>query len=156
MPNWAERALLTTVAATLAGVATYIVLSGSLSFGADAELVLGLLYLDVILLLLLGAVVARRLVQLILARWEGSAGSRLHARLVGLFSLVAIAPAIVVAVFAVVFLHYGLEAWFSERIRGALDNSLNVAEAYLEEHREVIRADALAMASTWRWFFSMI
>lgn len=147
-PHMAKRlAVVLTVAATLAGIATYIALSGSLSFGADAELVLGLLYLDVILLLLLGAVVARRLAQLILARWEGSAGSRLHARLVGLFSLVAVAPAILVAVFAVVFLHYGLEAWFSERIRGALDNSLNVAEAYLEEHREVIRADALAMAA---------
>ncbi len=108
---------------------------------------MGLLYLDVILLLLLGAVVARRLAQLIMARWQGSAGSRLHARLVALFSLVAVAPAIVVAVFSVVFLHFGLEAWFSEQIRGALSNSLTVAQAYLEEHKDVIRADALAMAA---------
>ena len=57
------------------------------------------------------------------------------------------APAIVVAVFSVMFLHYGLEAWFSERISGALTNSLNVAQSYLEEHKEVIRADALAMAA---------
>jgi two-component system nitrogen regulation sensor histidine kinase NtrY len=140
-------ALVLTVAATLSGIATYVVLSGSLRLDADIELVVGLLYLDLILLLLLGVVIVRRLAHLILARWRGSAGSRLHGRLVALFSLVAVAPAIVVAVFSVMFLHYGLEAWFSERISGALRNSLNVAQAYLEEHKEVIRADALAMAA---------
>ena len=139
-------ALVLTAAATLSGVATYVVISGWLGVGAAPELVLALLYLDLILLLLLGVLVARRLVQLIVARRQGLAGSRLHARLVALFSLVAVAPAIVVAVFSVAFLHFGLEAWFSERISGALTNSLNVAQAYLEEHKEVIRADALAMA----------
>ena len=64
-----------------------------------------------------------------------------------MFGLVAVAPAIVVAVFSVAFLHYGLEAWFSQRISNALSNSWNVAQAYLEEHKEVIRADALAMAA---------
>ena len=41
----------------------------------------------------------------------------------------------------------GLETWFSERVRNALDNSLAVAQAYLQEHKENIRADALAMAA---------
>jgi two-component system, NtrC family, nitrogen regulation sensor histidine kinase NtrY len=146
-PKVGDRlALVLTAAATLSGLATYVVISGWRQIAADPELVLGLLYLDLILLLLLGVLVARRLVQLIVARRQGLAGSRLHARLVALFSLVAVAPAIVVAVFSVAFLHFGLEAWFSERISGALRNSLNVAQAYLEEHKEVIRADALAMA----------
>jgi two-component system, NtrC family, nitrogen regulation sensor histidine kinase NtrY len=143
----ARLALVLTAAATLSGLATYVVISGWLGIGAAAELVLGLLYLDLILLLLLGVLVARRLVQLIVARRQGLAGSRLHARLVALFSLVAVAPAIIVAVFSVAFLHFGLETWFSERISGALTNSLNVAQAYLEEHKEIIRADALAMAA---------
>jgi two-component system, NtrC family, nitrogen regulation sensor histidine kinase NtrY len=143
----AQLALVLTAAATLSGLATYVVISGWRNVAAEPELVLGLLYLDLILLLLLGVVVARGLVQLIMARRQGLAGSRLHARLVAMFSLVAVAPAIIVAVFSVAFLHFGLEAWFSERISGALDNSLNVAQAYLEEHKEVIRADALAMAA---------
>jgi two-component system, NtrC family, nitrogen regulation sensor histidine kinase NtrY len=154
LAGWLRRAhiarrlaVVLTVAATLSGIATYVVLSGWLSFGPDVDVVLGLLYLDVILLLLLGALIARRLVQLVMARWQGSAGSRLHARLVALFSLVAVAPAIVVAVFSVGFLHYGLEAWFNQRINDALTNSLNVAQSYLEEHKEVIRGDALAMAA---------
>ncbi len=40
----------------------------------------------------------------------------------------------------------GVQSWFSERVRTALDESLAVAEAYLDEHRNAIRADVLAMA----------
>ncbi|HET6521502.1 MAG TPA: PAS domain-containing sensor histidine kinase [Geminicoccaceae bacterium] len=146
--NLAGRlALLLAAAATASALATYAVISGSPPYGPGVRTVVVLLNLDLILLLLLGAVVARRLVQLVVARRQGSAGSHLHVRLVALFSVVAVAPAIVVAVFSVVFLNVGLEAWFSERVRDALTNSLAVARSYLDEHREVIRADALAMAA---------
>ena len=64
-----------------------------------------------------------------------------------LFSGVAVTPAIIVVIFSVFFLSSGLENWFSERVRNALDNSLAVAQAYLQEHKENIRADALAMAA---------
>ncbi|MGI9500168.1 MAG: sensor histidine kinase NtrY-like, partial [Geminicoccaceae bacterium] len=147
-PHLARRlAIVLAMAATIAGLLTYVVLSGSMQLGADAEWVLGLLYLDLILLLSLGVIVGHRLVQIVLARRQGSVGSRLHARMVTLFSVVAVAPAIVVAVFAVTFLHYGLEAWFSDRVSQALTNSLSVAQSYLDEHKENIGGDALAMAA---------
>jgi two-component system nitrogen regulation sensor histidine kinase NtrY len=139
-------ALVLAVCAVVAGIATYAVMSGGPPYGAGVQTVIILLNLDLILLLLLGIVVTRRLVRVILQRRRGAAGSGLHLRLVAMFSVVAATPAILVAVFAVVFLSSGLEQWFSERIRGALDNSLAVAEAYLAEHREVIRADAVAMS----------
>jgi two-component system nitrogen regulation sensor histidine kinase NtrY len=140
-------AFVLTVGAIVSGIATYVAISGAPPLGSDVRTVLVLLNLDLILLLLLGVVIARRLVSLYLQRRQGSAGSRLHLRLVALFGAVATAPAILVAVFSVFFLSNGLEAWFSERIRSSLDNSLAVAEAYLAEHKEIIRADALAMAS---------
>ncbi len=64
-----------------------------------------------------------------------------------LFSLVAVTPTIIVAVFSYLFFSFGIEAWFSERVRTALSESQAVAEAYLHEHQQVIRADVLAMAS---------
>ncbi len=140
-------ALVLVVGAIAASIATYAAISGVGPLAADVRTVILLLNLDLVLLLLLGVVVARRLVALFLERRRGGAGSRLHTRLVGLFSLVAVAPAILVAVFSVAFLSSGLESWFATRVRSALDNSLAVAEAYLAEHREVIRADALAMAA---------
>lgn len=140
-------ALALTVSAIAAGLATYWVISRSPPYGPDVGTVLVLLNLDLVLLLLLGVVIARRLTQLVLQLRQGSAGSRLHTRLVLLFSGVAVTPAIIVAVFSVFFLSSGLENWFSARIRSALENSQAVAQAYLQEHKENIRADALAMAA---------
>jgi two-component system nitrogen regulation sensor histidine kinase NtrY len=63
-----------------------------------------------------------------------------------MFSAVAIVPTILVAIFAAVTLNLGVEAWFSERVKAALSNAVSVAQAYVEEHRQVIRGDILAMA----------
>ena len=136
-----------TILAIASGVTTYAALTESRPFGGAPRVVLVLLYVDLVLVLILSAVVLGRLVQLWLERRRGLAGSRLHIRLVALFSVVAVAPAIVVAVFSVSFFNLGIEAWFSKRVSTAIGESLAVAEAYLDEHREIIRADARAMAN---------
>jgi two-component system nitrogen regulation sensor histidine kinase NtrY len=142
-----KLALLLTVLAVISGITTYAVISTAPPSGRSVQTVVLLLNIDLILLLLLGVLVARRLVKLVLQRRQGLAGSKLHGRLVALFGVIAVLPAIIVSVFSVLFLSSGLETWFGDRIRTALDNSMNVAEAYLEEHKENIRADALAMAA---------
>src|SRR5690606_31849601 len=101
---------------------------------------------DLALLLLLGVVVARRLVMLWSERRRGSAGSRLHARLVVMFSLAAMVPAILVGTFSALFFTLGVDAWFSERVKTALDESAAVSQAYLDEHAANVRAQVLAMA----------
>ena len=140
-------AMLIIIAALVSGFATYGALTGSISLGLGTQSVPVLLYLDLVLVLLLCVIVIMRVVQLAVERRRGTAGSQLHIKLATLFSVVAVAPAIIVAVFSVLFLNLGIESWFSERVRTALNESLAVAEAYLEEHRHVIRADALAMAN---------
>jgi len=140
-------ALFLSVVAIVSSIATYFLITGAPPSGSSIRLVLFLLNFDLVILVLLGFVVGRRLLQLLGQRREGLAGSKLHTRLVGLFAVVALTPAIVVSIFSMFFLSSGLETWFSDRIRSAIDNSLAVAEAYLEEHKEVIRADALAMAA---------
>jgi two-component system, NtrC family, nitrogen regulation sensor histidine kinase NtrY len=135
------------IAALASGVATYAAMTGAPPFGPNGGNVLLLLNIDLVLLLLLAAIVAKRLVEVWVQRRRGLAGSRLHVRLVVLFSLVAVTPTIIVAVFSYLFFSFGIEAWFSERVRTALLESQAVAEAYLHEHQQVIRADVLAMAS---------
>jgi two-component system nitrogen regulation sensor histidine kinase NtrY len=150
--NWSRRvglsrklAIALAVAAVASGIATYVALTRE-DLQPEPGTVLLLLNVDLILLLLLGAVVARRLVEVWAERRRGSAGSKLHVRLVVLFSAVAVAPAIVVALFSALFFNLGVQAWFSDRVRTSLAESLAVAEAYLDEHRNTIRADILAMA----------
>jgi len=135
------------VAAAAAGAATYAAWTGTDPEGADPRLILSLLVVDLVLLLLLGALIARQLVRLWLERRSGSVGSRLHSRFVGLFSLVAVAPAILTAVFSALTFHLGVQAWFSDRVRTAVQESLAVADAYVAEHRNTIRGDILAMAN---------
>ena len=142
-----RRAALAVVAlSVICGVATYVVLTGSTLWRTDPGVVRGLLLADLLMLLTVGGIVARRLVAVWVARWRGSAGSRLHIRMVTLFSIVAIAPTIIVAAFAVLFFETGLQGWFSKRVQTAVTASVAVAEAYVEEHRQTVRADVLAMA----------
>ncbi len=150
---WARRhgiarrlAVLLALAALASGVATMFALIPGPT-GGDATTVMFLLYTDLVLLLLLAVSVARRIVRIWMERRRGGAGSRLHGRMVLLFSAVAAAPTIIVIVFSAFFVHLGLESWFSQRVRTALEESLAVARAYLDEHQQIIVGDVLAMAN---------
>ncbi len=140
-------AILLTAVALAAGMATYAALTENPPFGQDPRTVYILLNLDLIILLLLGSLIARRIVDLWVKRRRGLAGSRLHVRMVALFSIVAVAPAILLLVFSTVFFYVGVRSWFSERVSTAINESLSVAEAYLAEHQRTLAGDALAMAN---------
>jgi two-component system nitrogen regulation sensor histidine kinase NtrY len=138
------------VVSLLSGIATYLAMTGAFSIVPEPRTILLLLLLNFVVLLLLVAVVMRRLVALWLERRRGRVGARLHARLVLWFSLIAVTPTIIVAVFSALFLNLGMEAWFSDRVRTAVKDSLIVAQAYLHEHQQRIGAEVLAMANDLR------
>jgi two-component system nitrogen regulation sensor histidine kinase NtrY len=155
LARWAGRvrlvrkaAIALTVAALASGLGTYAALRGLPPFGPrrpDMDQLF--LLLNLVLILPLCAIVAWRVVQVWAERRRGLAGSRLHVRLVVLFSLVSVIPTVLVAVFSYLLFNFGVQAWFSERVRVALSGSLAVAEAYLHEHQQTIRADVVSMAS---------
>ncbi len=139
-------ALVLALAAVASALATYGVLTGSPYFGTSPQILVLLINIDLVLFLLLGVFVARRVVAVWSARRKGLAGSGLHVRLVVLFGLLSATPAIIVALFSVLFFDLGIESWFSSRVRTALDSSTAVARAYLAEHQKNIRGDALSIA----------
>lgn len=102
---------------------------------------------DFVYALVVAGFVARRLAEMIAARRRGSAGSNLHMRLVRFFTLIALIPTIIVAVFAAISLNVGLEGWFSDRVRNVVSNSLAAAQAYEDEHRVTLQADAKTLAA---------
>src|SRR4030095_3255616 len=81
-----------------------------------------------------------------LAKRRQVAGAQLHTRIVGLFSVIAVVPAFLLAVSPSISLDQDLDRWFSTRTKSIIQNSIDVATAYLQEHGEVIRADTVAMA----------
>jgi len=135
------------VAALAVGVFTFAAVTGTGALVLPPGAILWLINVNLALLLILAAVLAVRVVRVWAERRRGSAGSRLHVRLVLLFGLVAVTPTIIVTGFSAAFFNRGLENWFNERVRTALAESLAASKAYLEEHQRTIRADALAMAN---------
>jgi len=135
--------------AIISGIATFGLLTGT-STGTgtpDPAKLQILLITDLVILLLLAAVIAQRVVGMWVQRRRGMAGSALHVRMVVMFSLLAVTPAILVTVFATLFLNFGFNSWFSERVRTAVGASQAVASAYFDEHIQSIRIDVLAMAN---------
>ncbi len=145
--NQNRLALVLVIAGFIAGIATYAAMSETPPFGSNSSAVIWLLNIDLVILLALAAVIATKIIGLWGIRKTGAAGAHLHIRLVYTFSLLAAAPAIIMTVFSAYFFHFGVQTWFSQRIQTAINESRAVAEAYLGEHQQVIRADTLAMAN---------
>jgi len=125
---------------------TYAVLSGLTPITLSRNEAVALLALNYTLVFTLGGLIAWRLIQLWTERRSGTAGARLHARLVAWFIAIAVAPAIMVAIFAVVTLNMGLESWFSDRVREALGSAVNVSQVYVDEHKAAIFNDIRSIA----------
>jgi two-component system nitrogen regulation sensor histidine kinase NtrY len=132
--------------ALLSAFVTFIVLADLTPLLPTHNVVVTLLLANAATVLLLLGVIAREVWQVVQARRSGRAGAKLHVRIVGLFSIIAAAPAILVAIVASVTLDRGLDRLFSTRTRAAIENSLIVAEAYLHDHAEIVRSDILVMA----------
>ncbi len=143
-------ALVLSLAALASCVATYLALSKSGTFEDKTHRVLPFIYLDLILLFSLLIVIIRRLVSLWSEHKQGLAGSRLHIKLVLLFSAIAVTPAILVAIFSALFFNFGVKAWFSEPVKAAIEEARSVAQAYLEENQNAIRHDAATIVAEMR------
>ena len=128
------------------GILTYVVLSGWAASIHDPGLFLALLTGNLVLLAVIGFLVGRRIWTLVLERRRAVAGSKLYGRLILLFGVIALSPALLVAGFSVAFFEHGLQAWFNEKVRTAIDESTYIAQSYLREHQQNIRDDVLGIA----------
>ena len=128
------------------GLATYLVLTGLTPIVPTHTVVVAVLLINLALVLAMVGIIAWQVTGLWLAKRRHVAGAQLHVRIVSLFSVIAVVPAILLAVFASVSLDRGLDHWFSVRTKSIIQNSIDVATAYLQEHGQVIRADTVGMA----------
>jgi len=127
-------------------LATFLVL-GPLAESVVTPSLRLVLLADLVYILVVAALVLREVARVIASRRARSAGSRLHLRLTGVFTIVALVPTILVAVFATITVNMGLEGWFSDRVSTALGNSVDAAVAYQQEHRDDLSEDARALAT---------
>jgi two-component system nitrogen regulation sensor histidine kinase NtrY len=144
---WRLLAAFAVGVALLSACLTFVVLTGLTPVEPTRQVVLSFILINAATILLLVGIIVREVWQVLLARRRGRAAARLHVQIVGLFSVIAVLPAVVVAVVANVTIDRGLDRLFSGPTRETIQNSLIIARAYTDEHAQLIRGDILGMAN---------
>ena len=151
--NFDRRGISTTTGIAVAGgalvaaMATLAVLLGFTPIEPVDHIVVGSVVVNALFVIALLALVGYEIYRLIKARTRGRAAARLHIRIVSLFSIVAIAPAILVAVIASITLNVGLDRWFGQRTQEIVNSSINVAQAYVRENASYLQGQTISMAN---------
>ena len=133
--------------ALFSALLTFVVLTGLTRIVPTHQVVVGFLLANALAALFLIAVIGREVWMIIQARRRGRAAAQLHVSIVGLFSVIAAVPAILVAIVASITLDRGLDRIFNIRTRAVIENSLAVTEAYLRDHAQIVRADIVTVAT---------
>src|SRR5437868_6839989 len=148
--GWSLRKVLAPFAvglALLSAFLTFVVLTGLTRIEPTREVVGSFLLINAATILLLVGIIVREVWLMVQARRRGRAAARLHVQIVSLFSVIAVLPAVLVAVVANVTIDRGLDRLFSGPTREVIQNSLIIARAYTYEHAQLIRGDILGMAN---------
>src|SRR4030088_3235684 len=132
--GWSLRRLAAPIAvglALLSAFLTFLVLTGLTPIEATHNVVITFYLINAATILLLILIIIRELWQVVQARRRGGAAARLHIQIVSLFSAIAVLPAVLVSIVAYVTLDRGLDRLFSGPTREAIEDSRNIATAYL-------------------------
>jgi two-component system nitrogen regulation sensor histidine kinase NtrY len=133
--------------ALLSAFLTFVVLTGLTPIEPKRDVVYSFLLINAATILLLVGIIVGEVWKVLQARRRGRAAARLHVQIVSLFSVIAVLPAVLVAIVANITIDRGLDRLFSGPTREVIQNSLIVANAYLHEHAQLIRGDILGMAN---------
>jgi two-component system nitrogen regulation sensor histidine kinase NtrY len=133
--------------ALLTTLLTFVVLTGLTRIEPTRIVVVSFLLINAAIILLLVAIIVREVWLVVQARRRGRAAARLHIQIVSLFSVIAVLPAVMVAVVANLTIDRGFDRLFSGPTREVIQNSVIIARAYMQEHAQLIRGDILGMAN---------
>jgi len=151
--NFDRRGISTTTGIAVAGgaliaaITTLVILLGFTPIEPVDHVVIASVVVNALFVIALLALVGYEIYRLIKARTRGRAAARLHIRIVSLFSIVAIAPAILVAVIASITLNAGLDRWFGQQTRQIVNSSISVAQAYVKENASYLQGQTISMAN---------
>ncbi len=136
------------IAVLAIGWSSYALLTGGAApaNGVSPPLVAALVVANLLPLMVLVVLIARRGAILLANRRRGLIGAQMHVRMVGLFAGIAAVPTVLVVIFASLLFQFGVQFWFSDRVKTILDSSNRVAQAYVDENRRRVASDIVPMA----------
>tara|TARA_Y100000310_G_scaffold10731_1_gene11406 strand:- start:408 stop:2189 length:1782 start_codon:yes stop_codon:yes gene_type:complete len=104
-----------------------------------------LLFADLILLILFFTTIIYKTYNVLKERKNGKLGSETSLRYILFFSTTTLLPSIIIAIFSLVLFNVGLQKYFDDKIKSAVNNSSRVAENYVKQIRNSIEADISLM-----------
>ncbi|WP_266035362.1 HAMP domain-containing protein, partial [Brucella intermedia] len=137
--------IITVISALVTASISFAILIGITPITPDRTVTLALVIINVALILFLILLICREVYRIVMARRLGKAASRLHVRIVALFSLIAAVPAIVVAIVASVTLNLGLDRWFDTNTRDIVNSSLSLSQSYILETGRNLQSTSYSM-----------
>jgi len=133
--------------ALASALTTFLVLAGATPILPTHNVVVWVFVINGALIVLLIGIVAWQTKRLMRERRAGAAAAGLHVRIVGLFSLVAVLPAILVAIVATVTLDRGLDPWFTSSLKELMTNTVEIAKSYREMQCRTLARETQLMAA---------
>jgi nitrogen fixation/metabolism regulation signal transduction histidine kinase len=130
-PRWRALAFVLLWAAVAVGALLLLAKSVQNS-GEFSRLQPWILLLNLIGVVALTALLARKLTELVRAYRAHVPGSRLTARTVGIFGALVVAPLLIVYLFSLQFLNRGIDSWFHVEVKQGLNDALVLSRAALD------------------------
>jgi two-component system, NtrC family, nitrogen regulation sensor histidine kinase NtrY len=127
-------------------VALLFAVSGGDIVGPASIWIVLLLAISGVVIVFLFVTVWARLANLARAGREAQTGAKLHLRFVSLFALTSVIPAIVIALFSGLTIQRGVQAWFSDQVRDAVEATRRFGNDSIDKAGEAIKVDLAAMA----------
>jgi two-component system nitrogen regulation sensor histidine kinase NtrY len=116
-----------------------------------ALLLVAILIPAIVLMVLYSRTIAMRR-----AERGGLGTGNLHTRLVALFSVLAAAPTVLVAIFASLLFQSGLEFWFSDRARGMIETTVAIAQSTYDNEVKRVGLETVAMSGDVAYYLSVM
>jgi nitrogen fixation/metabolism regulation signal transduction histidine kinase len=116
--------------------------------GQFGRLHIVLVVINVIGLIVLTGLIGINAVRLVRQYRRGATGSRLTARLVAVFVVMALVPVTIVFYFSLGFLQRGIDSWFDVRIEHAMDDALKLSRSSLDMRMRELLKQTRSMAGS--------
>ncbi len=131
--------------AVLLSIGTLLVFADYTPIMPTNNVVVGLFIGNLSIILILLGLIMAEVWRLVVARRKQAAGARLHIRIVTLFSMIAAAPAILIAIVGSITLERSLNPAFMQDVRGFVYNTAEAARLFRESQcRSLLQETRLA------------
>ena len=135
------------IAIVVTALGALFALSGGGRYGPGSAFLIAVLIVNLLLVLGLAGYVLARLVRLWMMRSRDESAPKLHLRFAGMFSMAAVLPAVIVAIFFALVYTRGIESWFSGRVATLTDNIVAVARQTMQAQADEVASEIPPMAS---------